>query len=104
MSLKSRSTIAAMAAAGAFFLTAPAAEARIVCNEGFQTVGGSQLATPYCQDNYVGEVARRYGIKVSNVAIRENPNVKRHVCNLIGRDIRVSLTCSDANSYGRRGY
>src|SRR5690242_10114771 len=47
------------------------------------------LATPYCQDELVAEVAREYGMKASVQAIRSNPNFKREVCRLIGQDIRV---------------
>lgn len=84
-------------------LAAAPAEAKIACNKGFQSVSGQPVATPYCQDSYVGEVARAYGIKVTDAAIRENPNLKRHVCQQIGRDNRVYLACLDANSNGRRG-
>lgn len=87
-------------------LTAAAipAEAKIQCSKGYQNVAGSMIATPYCQDNYVGAVAREYGLKVSDAAIRENPNLKRHVCQLVGRDIRIYQTCIDANAVGgRRG-
>ncbi|MEQ1578090.1 MAG: hypothetical protein ABL894_10590 [Hyphomicrobium sp.] len=80
------------------------AEAKIACSKGFQTVSGSLIATPYCQDQYVAQVARGYGIKVTDEAIRNNPNLKRYVCQTIGRDNRVHIACIDANSYGRRGY
>ena len=48
--------------------------------------------------------ARAYGIKVTDEAIRNNPNLKRNVCQSIGRDNRVFIACVDANSFGRRGY
>lgn len=80
------------------------AEARIACSKGFQTVNGHPIATPYCQDQYVAQVARANGIKVSDEAIRNNPNLKRNVCQSIGRDNRIFLACIDANSGGRRGY
>ena len=94
------STMAAVAALVAFG-SAPA-EAKIACQKGFQNVAGSQLATPYCQDLYVAQVARAYGIKVSDEAIRNNPNTKRNVCQLIGRDNRVHIACIDA--YSHRGF
>jgi hypothetical protein len=40
-----------------------AAQARIVCNEGYQRVNGKDISTPYCNDNYVAEVARSYGYR-----------------------------------------
>lgn len=81
----------------------PAAEAKIVCKEGYQVVQGSALATPYCQDNLVAAVARANGINVSDAEIRNNPNLKRHVCSLVGRDIRIYQACIDSFS-GRRGF
>ena len=92
--------------AGAMTLVAMAipAEARIACRQGYQSVNGSPIATPYCQDQYVADVARTYGIKVSGEAIRNNPNLKRNVCQTIGRDNRVFIACIDANSVGRRGF
>ena len=85
-------------------LDAAPAQARIACRAGFQSVGGSQIATPYCQDLYVAQVARTYGVKVSDQTIRNNPNVKREVCRLIGQDNRVFIACGDANSSSRRGF
>lgn len=84
-------------------LLALPAEARIACKNGYQMVNGTPLATPYCQDNLVGEVARQYGIKVSDAEIRNNPNTKRYVCQMIGRDNRTYMAC--INSFGaRRGF
>lgn len=80
------------------------AEARIRCVDGNQIVNGVPLATPYCQDELVAQVARERGIKVSAAAIRENPNLKRNVCQHVGRDNRIYVACIDANSVGgRRG-
>lgn len=72
------------------------AEAAIRCEGGFQIVQGNRLATPYCQDDQLAKVAREYGMRASASAIRNNPNYKREVCRLVGRDIRVQLTCIDA--------
>lgn len=80
------------------------AEARIACRAGYQSVNGAPIATPYCQDQYVAEVAHTYGIHVSADAIRNNPNLKRNVCQTIGRDNRIYIACIDANSVGRRGF
>jgi hypothetical protein len=95
-------SLSALTAVAVF--TAAPAEAKIACNKGFQTVSGQPIATPYCQDNYVGEVARAYGIRVSDAEIRNNPNLKRNVCAQIGRDNRVYIACIDANISGRRGF
>jgi len=83
-------------------LSAPA-EARIKCVNGFQIVKGQRLATPYCQDALVARVARQYGSRVSAKAIRQNPNLKRNVCRLIGQDIRVKHICETALPSSNRG-
>lgn len=82
---------------------AQSASASIKCSKGFQVVGGSLLSTPYCQDQLVAEVAQQYGMHTSAAAIRNNPNYKRHVCRLIGQDIRIKETCEQVNptSHGR---
>ena len=40
-------------------------QAAIRCLDGYQRVQGSDLATPFCQDQQVADVARSYGIRVS---------------------------------------
>jgi len=95
---------AALVAAAVPLLGAAPAEARIKCVNGFQVVNGSQISTPYCQDNLVAQVAREHGMKVSEAEVRNNPNYKRHVCQFVGRDIRIYQACIDANSVGRRGF
>ncbi len=80
------------------------AAAAIKCKNGFQLVQGSYLATPYCQEKQLADVARSYGFKISFAEIRNNPNSKRRLCALIGRDIRVQQTCIDAGITGRRGF
>jgi len=77
------------------------AEARIKCVNGNQVVNGSLIATPYCQDELVAVVARQRGWKVSASEIRNNPNLKRNVCQHVGRDNRIYIACIDANSVGR---
>lgn len=64
------------------------------CKGPYQQIRGhGEIATPYCEDNYLAEVAREYGMRVSNRAVRENPNLKTEVCILVGHDIRVSQIC-----------
>ncbi len=76
-----------------FATTGPAQAGGIKCINGFQIVKGARLATPYCQDNLLAQVAREYGSRVSAKTIRNNPNEKRNVCRLIGQDIRVKHNC-----------
>ncbi len=95
---------AALLALPLAFAPAPAAAAGIKCIDGFQIVSGSRIATPYCQDKLVAQVAREHGMKVSEAEIRNNPNYKRHICQFVGRDIRIYQACIDANSFGRRPF
>lgn len=80
------------------------AEARIKCVNGSQVVNGDLIVTPYCQDALVAKVAQERGFRVTASAVRANPNLKRNVCQFVGRDIRIYNACIDANSVGRRGF
>jgi hypothetical protein len=68
----------------------------ITCRNGAQLVQGNWLATPYCQDQYLAQVARERGFKTSAAAIRNNPNHKKELCRFMFSDIRVAATCLDA--------
>jgi hypothetical protein len=83
------------ALAAAIALAGPAAAA-IKCEKGFQRVQGNLLATPYCQDLYLAQVARQYGFKASAARIRNNPNYKKELCQFVFNDIRVQDTCLNA--------
>ncbi len=85
-------------------LPASQASAKIVCRDGYQIVQGNPLATPYCQEEQLARVAAAYGFKVSFAEIRNNPNSKRQLCALVGRDIRVQQTCIESGITGRRGF
>jgi hypothetical protein len=75
----------------------------ITCESGYQRVQGNLIATPYCQDEYLAQVARQFGFKTSGDRIRGNPNYKREVCAIAGRDIRVQSICIESNPTGRTG-
>ncbi len=94
LNLKSLLGLALLAVLISPMLGVSSAEARIKCHNGYQIVQGNQLATPYCQDKLLARVARQYGTKVSAREIRNNPNLKRNICVLIGRDIRVQENCN----------
>lgn len=88
-------------AAGLQLLAATApATAKIRCDGGFQIINGSAVATPYCGDNYLAEVANSYGSRVSARAIRNNPSTKAEVCRFIGHDTRVQDICAPYTSFG----
>jgi hypothetical protein len=93
----------AVSAAPLLGLGAGPAAAAIKCVNGSQIVNGSPIATPYCQDALVAQVAQEHGFKVSAAEIRNNPNLKRNVCQFVGRDNRVHIACIDSNSI-RRGF
>ncbi len=91
------------ACAAAFLVASSSAQAAIVCNEGFQVSGGREISTPYCNDNYVAEVARKHGFKVSNEEVRNNPARKDEVCRFIGSDTRISNYCNTDDGGSRGG-
>lgn len=80
--------------------TATPATAKIRCDGAYQIVDGSPIATPYCGDNYLAQVANSYGSAVSARAIRNNPSTKEEVCRLVGHDIRVQDICAPYTSFG----
>ncbi len=84
--------MAALAAAAA--LTSPAAA--INCRDGTQNVQGTWMATPYCQDLLLAQVARESGFRASFEQIRNNPNYKKELCRSVFTDIRVTDTCRNA--------
>ncbi len=89
--MKSQIILSTIAIAG--MATTPAS-AKIRCNGPYQIVQGNELATPYCGDNYLAQVARGYGSSVSARAIRQNPSKKEEICNWIGHDTRVQDICA----------
>ncbi len=88
----------ALAAAGALTaltvgsVTQPA-DAAIRCEGNFQITSYGRINTPYCEDVYLAQVAREYGMRVSNQAVLRNPSVKERACRFVGNDIRVKSTC-----------
>lgn len=78
-------------------LPSAAAEAKIVCRDGFQVVDGQEISTPYCNDGLIGKVAREHGIKVSDETVRNNPAKKDEVCRWVGSDIRIQRYCNDVD-------
>lgn len=78
----------------AIALAAPAQA--IECVNGYQRVQGNLIATPYCQDQYLAEVARERGFDATGAKIRSNPQYKKELCRYVSTDIRVQTTCLDA--------
>lgn len=78
----------------AFLFATPASA--IQCVKDTQVVNGQLIHSPYCADEYLAQVARGYGIKVTSSQLRNNPNLKKNVCRTVFTDIRVSLICEAA--------
>lgn len=84
----------AFVACGMLAFTAGIAEARIRCDGNFQLQrNGETIATPYCREQNLARVARSYGMRVTEDAVRHNESVKAQVCRFIGTDIRVREAC-----------
>src|SRR5262245_27597091 len=83
----------AVLASGLVTLAQGGAEAAIVCDGNFQVVNGLPVGTPYCREKTLAQVARSYGMRVSDEAIRYNESTKAQVCRAIGYDNRVQQIC-----------
>lgn len=81
-------------AVGAILAGVGPVSAKIVCRGAFQIVDGQPIATPYCEDSNVAQVAREYGIHVSAREVRSNPGTKARICRFIGQDNRVRSACA----------
>ena len=85
---------AAILALGALTAAAGPASAKIVCKGEWQVVGGNEIQTPYCADNYLAKVARKYGDRVSGRRMRNNPIARDRVCGFVGADPSVAGICN----------
>lgn len=99
--IQKRSAAIYLAMAGLAVTMVQPAAAAIKCSNGFQLVDGAMLSTPYCRDNLVAAVAREYGVDAPDAKVRNNPNFKRHVCRLIGQDIRIKEACEEVEPSSR---
>jgi len=86
--------IGALIATCLLVVTQGSAQAAIVCNDEFQAVNGQWISTPYCREKNLARVARSYGFRVTDEAIRYNESTKAAVCRAIGYDIRVTEICA----------
>lgn len=98
-----RVSAAVLAGVGGLVAVSAGAEAKIRCNGAYQVIRGvGEVATPYCGDTYLAQVARKFGVRVSAKTIRNNPNKKEEVCRLVGYDIRVQDICAGMMPDGDR--
>lgn len=73
----------------------------IKCSGDFQVqANGNHIATPYCQDNHLAQVAREYNIATHADRIRSSLTEKNSVCSLLRFDIRVQDSCIPGGSTG----
>ena len=83
----SSAALAALLAAGLAAASAAQVRSERKCD-------GQAWNTPYCQDKLLAEVARSYGVRVTDLEIRTNPNRKLEMCRFIGHDPRVYHACT----------
>lgn len=81
-------TLLASAVVMTLAATGPA-RAAIKCDGDYQVVGGHEVATPYCEDNYTATVAQTYGLHVTKQEMRDNPARRSEVRRMIGYDLRL---------------
>lgn len=76
--------------------TALPASAAIKCRgpNMWNSAANAWISQPYCEDNLVAAVARENGMRVSDRAVRQNPNIKEEACRFAGSDIRISDICA----------
>jgi hypothetical protein len=87
-------------ASGLLALAQGGAQAAILCDGNFQIVNGNPVGTPYCREMNLARVARTYGWKVTDEAIRYSESTKAQVCRAIGHDNRVQDVCAPYNHNG----
>lgn len=75
-------------------LTATSVQANIRCNGSYQVVNGSEIATPYCQDENLARLARKRGIEVTGTQIRKDLGKKLAVCRVIGKQTSARSACA----------
>ena len=52
------------------------------------------ISTPYCEERQIARVARSYGYAVTDEEVRNNPNTKVYLCQIIGNDNRLKGSCA----------
>jgi hypothetical protein len=86
----------------AMLVMATPSHAAIKCDGPFQIIKGyGKHATSYCENKYLAAIARSYGWKVSDQAVRHNPGLQGRICRQIGHDSRLIGICSNHREGGR---
>ena len=94
-----KKTVAFAALGGVLLSVATIAQpafAAIQCQGAYQwnSAAGGWISSSYCEDNLVATVARANGMRYSNAAVRQNPNIKEEACRFAGSDIRITDICA----------
>jgi len=79
-------------------LSTTAAKAHIKCNGNFQVVNGTEISTPYCEDENLARVARKKGIEVTGKQLRSDLGKKAEVCRFLSGLNSVSTACFALNA------
>jgi hypothetical protein len=82
----------------ATILMASPAAARIECRGNFQISKYGPISTPYCEEKQIAQVARSYGMAVTDAEVRNNPNTKVYLCQMYGGDNRLKGSCAGYNA------
>jgi hypothetical protein len=79
------------------------AAARIHCDGDFQVTQYGRIATPYCEEEQIANVANSYGQRVSAAEVHHNPLTKVYLCQTIGYDWRLQAACAGYSPRGGGG-
>jgi hypothetical protein len=91
----SSNTVSTVALSTSLFVlvAVSSAAAKIECRDNFQITKHGLISTPYCEELQIARVARSYCFNVSDAEVRNNPNTKVYLCQIIGNDNRLKGSC-----------
>ena len=75
--------------------------ARAQCQGNFKVTKYGLVATPYCEEQQIANVARSYGCKVTGAQVRKDALKKVYMCQILGHDVRLKGSCA---GYGPDAY
>lgn len=88
--------------AGLSILALPSVSvAGIKCQGNYQISKYGPIATPYCEEQQIANVARSYGWKVTDKQVRNDALKKVYICQILGHDVRLKGSCA---GYGPDAY
>jgi hypothetical protein len=69
-------------------------------HSGIQASKYGPIATPYCEEDQIANVANSYGWRVSAAEVHNNPLTKVYLCQTIGYDWRLQAACAGYLPHG----